>query len=118
VLLGLQSSIIERTLRDAKKQRAMLLARQILSAIEAQREPLPAQKTDGSFREVLEAVSSSVAASKERDSEESDYLAHLEVENINIPGVAENALRKITLTMSWGPHSVDQLTAVYFTQGD
>ena len=56
VLLGLQSSIIGRTIRDSKKQRAMLLSRQILSAIETSNTPLVEQSTDGTFKDVLDSV--------------------------------------------------------------
>ena len=118
VLLGLQSSIIERTLRDSKKQQAMLLARQLLSEIEMMESPLPAQKTDGPFRDVLNSLTLRNPAAGQPEPGEADFVVHLEVENVGIPDVAQDAMRKITLTLSWGPNSVDQLSAVYFTQGD
>lgn len=118
VLLGLQSSIIERTLRDNRKQRAMLFSRRILSSIEVARDPLPPQKTEGSFRDVLSSVDTSSSPAEQPDPEEADFKVRLEVESIGIPQMAENAMRKITLTLSWGANSADQLTSVYFTPGD
>ena len=118
VLLGLQSSIIERTLRDSQKQRAMLLSRRIFSAIESSKNPPPAQKTEGSFRDVLGAVTSGSSDSIAIDPEDQQFSAQLDVEEVDIPNIAEKAMRKITLSIAWGPKSIDQLTAVYFTQGD
>ena len=118
VLLGLQSSIIERTIRDSKKQRAMLLARQILSAIEVAQTPPVPQSTDGSFKDVLNSVLTSNETNREESPEDAEYHAQLEVESVGIPKLAPDAIRKITVTISWSPSPLDQLTAVFFTPSD
>lgn len=118
VLLGLQSSIVERTLRDSKRQRAMLLSRQILAILETAKAPPTPQKTDGSFQDVLSAVTDAPQGSGEANPDDAEFQAHLEVQDIALPEIDQSTLRKVTLRISWGPESVDQITAVYFTPGD
>ena len=116
VLLGLQSSIIERTIRDTKKQRAMLLAREILSAIESNPTPPVPQSTDGSVRDVLDVLLATPDTDRRQNPEDAEFVARMEVSIVGIPNVAPDAMRKIVLTLSWGKSDLDQLTTVYFTQ--
>ncbi len=116
VLLGLQSSIIQRTIRDTRKQRAMLLAREILSAIEASQTPPVPQTTDGSVSDVLEVQLTTPDTNRKENPEDREFVAKLDVTLVGIPNVAPDAMRKVVLTISWGPGDLDQFTTVYFTQ--
>jgi len=118
VLLGLQSSIVDRTLRDSKRQRAMLLSRQILAILETAKEPPALQKTNGSFHDVLTSLTDSSKDAAAPNPEDAEFEAHFEVQDVGLPEINPNAMRKVTLKISWGPDSIDQITAVYFTPGD
>jgi prepilin-type N-terminal cleavage/methylation domain-containing protein len=118
VLLGLQSSIIERTLRDTEKQRAMLLSREIFSTIETSAAPPVPQKTEGTFAEVLDAVSLGATPPNLEQDQDRDFRVFLEVSPIAVPGVSDDTLRKVELTVAWGEREADRFTTVYFTQSD
>ena len=116
ILLGLQSSIIQRTIRDTKKQRAMLLAREVLATIESDPTPPVPQSTDGSVADVLDAIQTTPDPSRRENPEDREFIAKLDVTLVGIPNVAPDAMRKVVLTISWGPTDQDQFTTVYFTQ--
>lgn len=102
-LLGLQSSIITRTLRDEEKQQAMLVARGILSAIEVHLDKLEIQDRTVTAEELLKDLAGSEVIDRDKDSEEHDdrfnFMAHLKVEPWGIPNVGDNIMKKIHLSV-------------------
>ena len=119
VLLGLQSSSVERTIRDQNQQRAMLVARRILSALEVESEPPEPSDRDMSLNKLLEEYVTLDDKDKNELDQTKDFQAHLKIENWQIPQIEkEDAIRKISLSIYWGNSGVDTLNIVYFIPGN
>ena len=118
-MIGLNSSAMERTIRDRHAQQAMLLSRSILAGIEASKQPIEVGQTSGT---ALELVRQFNAAPDGADfpPELDIFTASLEVESISIPinrdgavTIANDALRRINLEIRWGD-GPDQVFPVVF----
>lgn len=116
-LLGLQSSNLARTREDRNKVRAMLAAREILSAIEIQEEPLETGTKDGTVDEVFEGLLAKPPLADGQKDPHEGLTAQLEIENIALPEIGETALQKITVTIFWGNGPFDLFKTSYFTPG-
>ena len=114
VLLGLQTSSVQRTMRDRNKQQAMLMARQILAAVESSREPPEIGSTSGSAREVLEKALGDRDSKTIEESSADSYSAELAVEKWQIPTVEADVIRRLRLTLSWSENPLDSLSVYYF----
>ena len=99
-LLGLQSSILARALKDEEKQQAMLIARTILSAIEIHSDEIDAQDSTSSVDDLLQKLHLNL---KDKDNEETlkkfDFMARLKVENIGVKDVGDNLIKSVTLSI-------------------
>lgn len=114
VLLGLQSSSVQRTIRDRNKLQAMLMARQILAAVESAREPPEIGTISGNAREVLEQTLKERQPDAIEETAADDFAAELTVEKWQIPGIEADVIRRLRLTLSWGEGTVNSLSAYYF----
>lgn len=113
-LLGLQSSSVERTIRDRNKQKAMLLARNILALIEIRQEPMEIGEINGTVKDVLAKLEIDVPEGQDKEPDFSSYQAEVKVDNWEIPGLEENPLRRVFVRVFWGPDPRDSLEVVYF----
>jgi prepilin-type N-terminal cleavage/methylation domain-containing protein len=114
VLLGLQSSLISRTLADERSQQAMLLARRILTAIELESEGLPVEERRFDGLKALEEFD--MLGDERQDSERlRDFMVTLKVDSVGLPGVGEEAMRRVDLSVAWGGGSAsEQIEVLYF----
>ena len=119
VLLGLQSSVTARSVDDAARQHAMLRAREILTAPELRREPLPITPFEGSVREVVEKILPNLSPPQSSDSTDgnSRFQVVLSIEpwGFTLPGVPlplDDVMRRVTLLIRWGstPRTVYEIT--------
>ena len=125
VLLGLQSSSVQRAVRDRSQQEAMLAARSILAAIEIGAEDLETQDTTDSAAALFEKLTGG-ARQDEEDRLSEKYQANLRVEELEIPvpntdpKFAENPIRlkQVILTVFWGESPNDQLRVVFLVPSD
>jgi prepilin-type N-terminal cleavage/methylation domain-containing protein len=124
VLIGLQSASIERAVRDRATQQAMLLARSILAGIEAARDPIPLGTIEGP---ALQLVQRFKAAPDGADfpPELDRFDASLQVEPVaiplvkdGVPTVVPDAMKRILLTIIWGPDPTEQFPVLYFIPND
>jgi len=108
-LLGLQSSLLTRSLRDEEKQQAMLLARSILSAIEVKNRDIDTQDSTSTVDELLDKLALNI---RDEGSEETlkkfDFMARLKVENVSIKDLKENVMKSVSLTIYSSDASIDQ----------
>lgn len=112
VLLGLQSSVIDRTTRDDKKLRAILATRQILADAEIDPAAFEIQEVEKPLVEML--PSGDIQADhNEYISSLDGMMAKLRVEPWPYDQEPD-ALKKITLVISWGDTDADQLTTQLF----
>lgn len=117
ILLGLQSSSIARAVRDRDKLQAMLLARQVLAAIESAKEPVQNQERVSSAEAMLEELlpeGRKVAAYY--DNSLRRFQLRLKVGNweLPIPNFPPQQVKRLDLTVAWSNSPLDSLTITYF----
>ncbi len=119
-VLGLQSSIVRRAIRDRDQRQAMLVARSILAAIEINPGDLQQQETTKRADQLL----ASLIPEKQRDEaaveEDERYMATLRVVEREIPIPTKKDiqivfLEEVRLTIFWGEDTDEQLDVVYYT---
>ncbi|MGA1192435.1 MAG: type IV pilus modification PilV family protein [Bdellovibrionota bacterium] len=123
IILGLQSALVQRTVLERQQREAALLAREILSAIEAREsagEPMDVGVYNGTPADILNGVLPVESTESEAPSETyiADYEAELTVEYWGIPNVNDNAMKRIELLISWGERKPESLQLVLFIPFD
>lgn len=119
ILLGLHASAMQRAYLDERRQEAMLLARQVLAALEARSEPLQPTESRGPVREIISEASGVAGDLLESDPDPGNrYEAVLRVENLGIPDVDDEAMRRVQVTVSWGESALENVTVFYFIPND
>ncbi len=118
VLLGLQSSVLQSTYRDQQKLKAMLLARRIFSAIEVSDLPLNPGTQEGSAARIIESIGDVDPEEIEDLPKEEEFQVELVVENWGLPGVSEEALKRVQLFIRWGETNREQFLVTYFIPFD
>lgn len=119
ILLGLQSSSIQRAVRDRDKLQAMLLARQILAAIEISREALPLQDKTAPAHDLLADLMPGLPRDLRLDDNLDKFMTRLRIQNWDLPQINQNSLnqdlvRRIDLTVYWSDSPLDAVNIVYF----
>lgn len=115
-LLGLEAQITQQTVTDRDRQRALLVARRILSAVEASEDPVEPGVKEASAREILQYFLASEDDRSSRRDTSLDLPVRLETDYFKIPGIEnDKALKKSRLTVFWGPSEHDSLDVVFFT---
>ena len=114
VLLGLQSSSVQRTIRDQHRQQAMLMARQILAAIESAEDPPQVGRNSGTAREMLDLMLNDHNIQGQRNGPADDFMCEVAVDNWQVPGLEGNVMRRLTVTISWSDSPNDSLNIYYF----
>lgn len=120
VLLGLQSSAIDKALRDRNQLDAMLLARNILAALEIQ-EDIIDNSVQGSALQLIKDFNAVPAEDYEELERFSDFQADLQIEDWQTPAeLAEQIsdagplMKKLYLKIFWSDLPDDQIEIVYF----
>lgn len=112
-LLGLEGSVVQQTVRDRQRQEALLVGRRILAALEVSEEPpVPGTQTMRAG-ELLKSLLN-VEEDKRRDPS-LDMPVTMKVDFWKLPGVENpEAVKKVVLTIEFGPSELDTLDVVYF----
>jgi prepilin-type N-terminal cleavage/methylation domain-containing protein len=128
VILGVQSSIIGRTLEDQRVLRAMLAARTVLSALEIRHKPLEVGTSEGSVKEILEKFSTPDNDDSENSEVPDDLHLALTVEfqplalpdpSGKTPGSQnDKALKRLTLTVGEATSTEEILRITSFIPND
>jgi len=114
ILVGMQSSLVEQTIRGRNQQQAMLLARRILAGFEVVDPDMNEGTSEMSAAEALEL--SEVA--DERDPQ--DYAGYenfrvlIQFNYWGIPKIDPQAMQRILVRVMWGPLPGDSLVVSYF----
>lgn len=120
VLLGLQASIIERTIRDSNQKQAAMFTRQILAAIESEEaagNPLAIQNTKATIEELLVSILGGPYIFPEGVPVE-DFTGILDVTYAGIPSVNPEALKRIEVTVLWSDLPQDKISVLLFIPYD
>ena len=116
VLLGLQSSVISRTVDDTQRKHAMMYARQILSAVEARESrglTLEIQQESGSVDEILSLLLETTTRSGGDPDIRDRYQVDLIVEPWSVPGLGEQILKRVVVIVFWGSSQQEQLSVFF-----
>lgn len=116
ILIGMEGAAIRRTIRDQNAQQATLAARRIMASIEAikSNEFNLASSDNQSVEQLLSTLG--VEPGQQRNALPTPPLtASLVVEEQPIPflNTVINPMKRITLTVSWGPGRDDFITVFY-----
>lgn len=118
VLISLQSSVVDRTLRDEFTLEAMLVARRIQSAIETTLDPVEVGDYGPYAPVELLRQFTTVDEGDPIESLDARYTARLSVEWWGLPEIDEKAMKRMSLTVAWGDSPLDSLNIVYFIAND
>jgi len=121
VLLGLQSSVVNQTIRDRTEEKAMLLARRILASLESSNVPIAIGTNLEDGYQVLEDLEV-VGGRNDMTKDEMESLKSFQVERTvsywGIPNIDEHAMRQIVLRIRWSDAPEDLFEAVYYVPND
>lgn len=114
VILGLQSSATERALRDGNMQKAMLISREILAAIEANQKDINIQTLENRTIEEIFRVVFPQANDLPANVEYDNFRCDLLIEYSGIPNLNDEAMIKILLRVKWSDEPRDSMEVVYY----
>lgn len=119
VLLGLQYSVVQRTLRDRTKITAMLIARNILSGIEVDQETVDEQDTIKPAFQMAQDLLGFTYEADELSELDRGINARLMVQKLEIPRPDSNPvqLKRVFLRLFWSEDPLDSFDVVYFIPG-
>ena len=118
ILLGLQSSIIQRTVRDQDKLQAMLIARRIMAGIETTALPVDNQDQEEPVSDLIDYIEEGQEQSQLSRENLQRFYARLTVNDWGLPRVEEQVLQRVELTVSWSDLPEDSVHLVYFIPAD
>lgn len=121
-LLSLQSSAVQRALRDRNQKNAMLVARSVMSAIEIDPDQVEYQDTTMPAGEMIAQL---IRSQSDRQDEQileflNTFEANLRVEEVLVPlpGQEPILMKKVLLILYWGDGPTEQMQTVYFVPED
>jgi len=118
VILSLQSSILDQTVRDRNREVALLAGRRILAQMELGDGTVDDFEESGPLPQILRKICKKEIENSEEDIEKfSIFDATLSIRPWGLPGLNENAMKRITLTISWTKSPLDMVELVYFLPG-
>lgn len=109
---GLQSATITATLRMGEKQQAILVMRQLFSAIEEDLSRVSPQQLEGPPSEIYRSIFEGQKMSVQSELDQRFRVKYV-AEAFNAPNIPPESLIKITITISWGASTADSLTTTY-----
>ncbi len=117
ILIGLESSAVQRLIYDRNTQQAMLAARRIMSMIEINQDDLSmANQLQGPVLTVLTQLGAPTPDNQQERAALEALNASVQVAPWTPPGnnIEENSMNKVTLNIAWGPSPDEAFTLVYF----
>ncbi|MCB0335859.1 MAG: type II secretion system protein [Bdellovibrionales bacterium] len=120
VLIGLQSSVVAKALRDRNMQEAMLMSRSILAAIELDPSKVEEQDSEQPANQLFQKLLPTKEATDESEENTSrdEFMAHLVVDGITLP-LREDAIlemKRVQLTIFWGDSPDNRLRTIYLVR--
>ncbi len=117
VLIGLESSAVQRLIYDRNTQQAMLAARRIMSMIEIHEDDLSfANQLQGPVLTVLNQLGAPNTGNEQERIALESLNASVMIEPWTPPGnnIEENSMNRVTLSIAWGPTPDEAFTILYF----
>lgn len=121
-LLSLQSSAVQRAVRDRNQQDAMLVARSIMSAIEVDPDQVEPQDTTMPAREMLNQLLPQETSKQDQELFlfYDRFQANLRVEEVPLPLPNQEPvlMKRVTLLIFWGSGAAEQMQTIFFVQNE
>lgn len=117
VLISLQSASLDSSFRDERRQKALLGARAILSAIEVDENPLEDIDVEGPLVDLISKRSPLEGLSDwNKFKDLAPFQAHLKIASWPVPlkDVPPDGLKRVTLRVSWSNAGADAIELYYF----
>lgn len=117
ILIKLEGSAIESTMRDRGAQQAMLAARRIMSMVEATEKNLSiSSQTDVPILTLFSQMNIPEPTSNEERQALDQLRATIQIQdwNLPIPNLTGGAIQKLTLAISWSNNPQDVFVVTYF----
>jgi prepilin-type N-terminal cleavage/methylation domain-containing protein len=117
ILIGMEGAAIRRTLRDTNAQQAMLAARRIMAAVETMKEP-DFNLSNQNNRPVLDVLQE-LGAPNPTDPTALEALqnisASITVEDwiLPIPNAESSPMKRVAVSLSWGPQADDRFDVLF-----
>jgi len=117
LIVGLQTSAVNRTLRDRNAQHAMLAARRIMASVEAAGQNLEIADQDSQpVAEVLRTLGvPEQQAPEDAPDPDGNLTASLKVEDWELPfeHITNPAMKRVTLRIAWGDGPQESFLITY-----
>ena len=118
-LIGLHTRMLDTYFNERNRFQASLFAQYLMTQVEVLREaPEPGVETDGLISALEEAGYFDEDSFEKPDEQLQTWQFRREVSPIGLPlateELAEDALRRIDITIEWGPSEDEQYTLVHF----
>lgn len=113
-ILGLQSSSTDQAIRTRNKQEAMLIAREIMSAIELQGSAIENISLNTSALEVLQKYLPPDKQKKNRAETGLPLQADLSIDFWAMKGLPDKSVKKVSLVVYWSDNPQDKISIIYF----
>lgn len=110
-IIGLQSSVLQRSITDNKRLQALTIARIIMSQIETARDEVSVETRSGTVQDFI-TESQEIGLDPQKFN---DFSVKLEVTYAGIPAKPD-ALKKINLSVYW--NDIENYSLVYFIPND
>lgn len=114
VLMGLQFSTIEQTVRDQNRETALLAGRMIFAQIEAENLPIKNQDISVPLAQLLNDYTLPAEEDAPRLAQLGAYTAHFTVSDQEIPTLRPRAMKRLQLIISWSDDPLDAVEMAYF----
>ncbi len=125
VLLGLQSSIVDRMIRDNQRQQAMMIARNVLAVLEANETQPVVQDVSGTLQEILESEGATDTEDQDLYQDLQSYVVRLAVSEWSpaVEGLAlaldtSKFMLRVQVDVSWGDLPQEKIEVVYFVPAE
>jgi len=122
-ILGLQFSVMEQALQDKNQRIAMLIARNVLSAIEIDPSSFSNKHINKPASSIIKDFIGNINLDKEELAQYNNFNVELNIQETEIPMITgENidfiAMKEIHLTVFWGDLDNEQTNVVYFSRAE
>lgn len=114
IIIGLQASAVQRGIHDKFSQISILVARRLMASLEANEQDLQPFEQSGRVVELLTTFKMNMPEDKDELSILEQLQATVRIEPWSIPNVDPDAMRKISVIVSWSPDPYDAVRLIYF----
>jgi type II secretory pathway pseudopilin PulG len=114
IIIGLQGSAIQRGIHDKYSQIGILIARRLMASLETNEQDLQPFEQSGRVVELLSTFKMTMPDDKDEIAVMDQLQATVRIEPWGIPSVDPDAMRKITIIVSWSSDPYDAVRLMYF----